>query len=48
LVSRNGRLVAKVILRGIDKDRSIANVMPGWNFGEVAEGDMVIPAHPES
>lgn len=48
LVSRNGRLVAKVILRGIDKDRSIANVMPGWTFGEVAEGDLVIPAHPES
>jgi hypothetical protein len=48
LVSRNGRLVAKVIIRGIEKDRSIANVMPDWTFGEVAEGDLVIPAHPES
>jgi hypothetical protein len=48
LVSRNGRLVAKVIIRGIEKERCIANVMPGWTFGEVAEGDMVIPAHPES
>jgi histidinol phosphatase-like enzyme len=48
LVSRNGRLVAKVVIRGIEKDRCIANVMPGWTFGEVAEGDMVIPAHPES
>ncbi len=48
LVSRNGRLVAKVIIRGIEKDRSIANVMPDWNFGEVSEGDTVIPAHPES
>ena len=48
LVSRNGRLVAKVIIRGIEKERCIANVMPGWTFGEVAEGDVVIPAHPES
>lgn len=48
LVSRNGRLVAKVVIRGIEKDRSIANVMPGWTFAEVAEGDVVIPAHPES
>jgi len=48
LVSRNGRLVAKVIIRGIEKERCIANVMPGWTFGEVAEGDLVIPAHPES
>ena len=48
LVSRNGRLVAKVVIRGIEKDRCIANVMPGWTFGEVAEGDLVIPAHPES
>jgi len=48
LVSRNGRLVAKVIIRGIEKDRSIANVMPGWTFGEVTEGDVVIPAHPAS
>ena len=48
LVSRNGRLVAKVIIRGIEKERCIANVMPDWNFGEVSEGDVVIPAHPES
>jgi len=48
LVSRNGRLVAKVIIRGIEKDRCIANVMPGWSLGEVAEGDLVIPAYPES
>ena len=48
LVSRNGRRVAKVIIRGIEKDRCIANVMPGWTLGEVAEGDLVIPAYPES
>jgi hypothetical protein len=40
--------VAKVIVRSIQKDRAIANVMPGWKLGEVLEGDQVIPAHPAS
>jgi len=46
LVSRDGKLVAKVIVRSVEKGRSIANLMPGWTFGEVLEGDMVSPAHP--
>jgi len=48
LVSRNGKLVAKVKVRNVEKSRSIANVLPGWKLGEVLEGDQVIPAHPES
>jgi hypothetical protein len=48
LVNRGGKLVAKVIVRSIQKDRAIANVMPGWKLGEVLEGDQVIPAHPAS
>lgn len=48
LVSRQGRLVAKVIIREVQKGRCIANLMPGWKLGDVAEGDVVIPAHPES
>jgi len=48
LVSRDGRLVAKIIISDVQKDRSIANVMPGSKIGEVLEGDQVIPAHPES
>jgi Skp family chaperone for outer membrane proteins len=48
LVNRNGKLVAKVVVRSVQKDRSIANVMPGWELGEVMEGDQVIPAHPAS
>lgn len=48
LISRSGKLVAKVIVRSIEKDRCIANVMPGWKLGEVLEGDLVIPAHPAS
>lgn len=48
LVSRDGKLVAKVIVRSIDKNRSIANIIPGWKLGEVIEGDEVTPAHPAS
>lgn len=46
LVSRDGRLVAKVVLNKVEKDRCIANIVPGWKLGEVMEGDEVTPAHP--
>lgn len=46
LVSRAGRLVAKVKVSTVQKGRSIANVVPGWKLSEVVEGDQVIPAHP--
>ena len=46
LVSRDGKLVAKVIVRSIEKDRCIANIMPGWKLGQVIEGDEVTPAYP--
>jgi hypothetical protein len=48
LVSRDGKLVAKVVIRRVEKDRSIANIVPGWKLGEVFEGDVVTPAHPTS
>lgn len=48
LVSRQGRLVCKVIVRTVEKDRSIANLVPGWKLGEMIEGDEVSPAHPAS
>jgi len=48
LVSRDGKLVAKVIVRTVEKDRCVANIMPGWKLGEVFEGDQVTPAHPAS
>lgn len=48
LVSRDGRLVAKVIVSSVQKDRSIANLVPGWQLGQIVEGDEVIPAHPAS
>ena len=48
LVSRQGKLVAKVIVRTVQKDRSIANLVPGWKLGDMIEGDEVSPAHPAS
>lgn len=48
LVNRNGKLVAKVKVRSVQKDRCIANILPGWQLGDVLEGDMVIPAYPAS
>jgi hypothetical protein len=48
LVSRDSKLVAKVIVRTIYKNSCIANIMPNWKLGEVFEGDMVTPAYPAS
>lgn len=48
LVSRQGKLVGKVIVRSVEKDRSVANLVPGWKLGEFIEGDEVCPAHPAS
>jgi len=48
LVSRDGKLVGKVIISDVQKGRCIANVMPGWRLADVLEGDQVIPAYPES
>lgn len=46
LVSHEGKLVAKVVVRSVQKDRCIANVVPGWKLDDVLEGDAVIPAYP--
>jgi len=48
LVSRGGKLVAKLVVSSVQKDRCIANIIPGWKIGEVLEGDLVVPAHPQS
>lgn len=48
LVSRDGKLVAKVIVSSVQKNRCIANVVPGWQLGDIIEGDTAIPAHPAS
>ncbi len=48
LINRNGKLVAKVRVRTVQKNQSIANVLPGWQLGDVLEGDQVISANPAS
>lgn len=48
LLNRDGKLVAKVIIRSLQKNRCIANIEPGWQLGEVMEGDLAIPAYPSS
>lgn len=48
LVSRDGKLVAKLIVTGVQKDRAVANLAPNWPNGQVLEGDTVTPAHPAS
>jgi len=44
LVSRQGKLVAKVKIARVEKDCCIANLLPNWNIAEVMEGDVAIPA----
>jgi hypothetical protein len=44
LVSRGGRLIAKVIVSRVEKNRCIANVMDGWALAELMEGDRAFPA----
>jgi len=48
LVSRSGKLIAKVVVSTVQKDRCIANVVPGWKLSDPLEGDDVTPAHPAS
>jgi hypothetical protein len=48
LVSRQGKLLGKAKVSRVQPGRCVANMMPGWEFGEIAEGDQVIPAVPRS
>jgi len=42
LVSRQGKLIAKVRIADVKTDRSVANILPGWKKAEVMEGDQVL------
>lgn len=48
LVNRGGRLVTKVRVRSVEKNRCVADLMAGWDLVEVMEGDRAIPAYPHS
>lgn len=42
MVSRDGKLIAKVKIKRVQETRCIANVLPGWSFDEIMEGDLVL------
>jgi hypothetical protein len=42
MVNRDGRLLGKVRIESVQKDRCIANILPDWQRGEIMEGDEVI------
>jgi hypothetical protein len=42
LVNRGGKLVAKVRVTSVERNRSIANILPEWKQTDVIEGDQVL------
>jgi hypothetical protein len=42
MVSRDGKLIAKIKVVSVQADRCIANIMPQWKLGDVMEGDLVL------
>jgi hypothetical protein len=42
LVSRAGKLVAKVRILSVQSDRSVANILPEWKQAEIMEGDVAL------
>jgi hypothetical protein len=42
MVEKDGKLLGKVRIASVDKDRCIANIMPNWQRGEIMEGDEVL------
>jgi hypothetical protein len=42
LVSRSGKLVAKVRILSVQENHCIANVLPDWKQAEIMEGDVVV------
>jgi cell shape-determining protein MreC len=42
MVSRDGKLIAKVKIVSVQPNRCIANIMPQWRLGDVMEGDLAL------
>lgn len=42
MVDHDGKLLGKVRIQTVSKDRSIANILPDWKRGEINEGDEVL------
>ena len=41
LVSREGKLIGKLLISSVEDNRSIANVIPGWVQSDIQVGDVV-------
>jgi cell shape-determining protein MreC len=42
MINRQGKLIGKVRIGRVEKDRCVATIMPAWKRGQVMEGDQVI------
>jgi hypothetical protein len=42
MVNRQGKLIGKVRISSVQKDRCVATILPAWKRGEIMEGDQVI------
>jgi flagellar biosynthesis/type III secretory pathway chaperone len=42
MVEEHGKLLGKVRITTVKKDTCVANILPGWQRGEIMEGDQVI------
>jgi Skp family chaperone for outer membrane proteins len=42
MVNRKGRLIGKVRITSVQKDSSVASIMPSWKRGQIIEGDQVL------
>jgi len=44
LISRDGRLVAKIRITSVEANRAVANVLTAWKQGDVEVGDVALPS----
>jgi len=42
MVDRDGKLLGKVRITSVSKDKCVANILPDWNRGNMMEGDEVL------
>jgi hypothetical protein len=42
MIARDGNLIGKVQISGVEDTQSVANILPAWRRGEVMEGDEVL------
>jgi predicted RNase H-like nuclease (RuvC/YqgF family) len=42
MVNRQGKLIGKIRISSVQKDRCVATILPAWKRGDIMEGDQVI------